>query len=134
MPCADSSTICARRQLTAELVPRRMIRNRCRPSSSSVSRARPRSATRTAWRHRAVSWGAAPPPGTEVRWRGRMVRGGSGGQVGGSGGVGEVGPGFNRLSATTPVAQQHWPWPPLEPFAGARGRHGAVVGAIGSRP
>ncbi len=54
MPCADSSTICARRQVTTDPVPRRMIRsNRC-PSSSSISRTRTRSATRTASRIRAV--------------------------------------------------------------------------------
>ena len=45
MPWADSSTICARRQVTTDPLPRRTIRsNRC-PSSSSISRTRTRSAT-----------------------------------------------------------------------------------------
>ena len=37
-PCADSSTICARRQVTTDPLPRRMIRTSRRPSSSSISR------------------------------------------------------------------------------------------------
>jgi hypothetical protein len=48
MPCADSSPIWARRQVTTEPVPRRMIRSSRLPSSSSISRTRTRSATRTA--------------------------------------------------------------------------------------
>ncbi|WP_406500780.1 hypothetical protein OG936_13555 [Streptomyces sp. NBC_00846] len=44
MPCANSSTIWARRQVTTEPVPLRMIRSRRRPSSS-ISRTRTRSAT-----------------------------------------------------------------------------------------
>ncbi|MFV2179732.1 hypothetical protein, partial [Actinomadura sp. LOL_011] len=47
MPCADSSTVCARRQVTTDPVPLRMIRSRRRPSSSSISRTRTRSATRS---------------------------------------------------------------------------------------
>jgi hypothetical protein len=55
MPCADSSTICARRQVTTDPLPRRMIRTSRRPSSSSISRVRSRSVTRpvsriSAWR------------------------------------------------------------------------------------
>jgi hypothetical protein len=38
MPCADSSTICARRQVTTDPLPRRTIRTSRRPSSSSISR------------------------------------------------------------------------------------------------
>ncbi|WSK67007.1 hypothetical protein OG295_01600 [Streptomyces sp. NBC_01276] len=45
MPCADNSTICARRQVTTEPVPLRMIRSRRLPSSSSISRTCTRSAT-----------------------------------------------------------------------------------------
>ena len=45
MPCADSSTICARRQVTTDPLPRRMIHTSRLPSSSSISRARTRSAT-----------------------------------------------------------------------------------------
>ena len=45
MPCADSSTICARRQVTTDPLPRRMIRTSRLPSSSSISRTRTRSAT-----------------------------------------------------------------------------------------
>ena len=45
MPCADSSTICARRQVTTDPVPRRMIRTSRCPSSSSISRTRSRSVT-----------------------------------------------------------------------------------------
>ena len=45
MPCADSSTICARRQVTTDPLPRRMIRTRRCPSSSSISRTRSRSVT-----------------------------------------------------------------------------------------
>ena len=45
MPCADSSTICARRQVTTDPLPRRTIRTSRRPSSSSISRTRRRSAT-----------------------------------------------------------------------------------------
>ena len=45
MPCADSSTICARRQVTTDQLPRRMIRTSRCPSSSSISRTRSRSVT-----------------------------------------------------------------------------------------
>jgi hypothetical protein len=45
MPCADSSTICARRQVTTEPLPPRMIRTSRPPSSSSISRTRDRSVT-----------------------------------------------------------------------------------------
>src|SRR5689334_20841906 len=45
MPCADSSTICARRQVTTDPLPRRTIRTSRRPSSSSISRTRSRSVT-----------------------------------------------------------------------------------------
>jgi hypothetical protein len=45
MPCADSSTICARRQVTTDPLPRRTIRTSRRPSSSSISRTRRRSVT-----------------------------------------------------------------------------------------
>src|SRR6266536_1368859 len=45
MPWADSRTICARRQVTTEPVPRRTIRTSRRPSSSSISRTRSRSVT-----------------------------------------------------------------------------------------
>ncbi|AZM45158.1 hypothetical protein DMB38_04315 [Streptomyces sp. WAC 06738] len=45
MSCADSSTICARRQVTTDPVPRRTIRSNRRPSPSSISRTRTRSAT-----------------------------------------------------------------------------------------
>ena len=45
MPCADSSTIWARRQVTTDPVPRRTIRSKRRPSSSSISRTRSRSVT-----------------------------------------------------------------------------------------
>jgi hypothetical protein len=45
MPCADNSTIWARRQVTTEPVPLRMIRSNRLPSSSSISRIRTRSAT-----------------------------------------------------------------------------------------
>lgn len=48
MPCADNSTIWARRQVTTDPVPRRMIRSSRRPSPSSISRTRTRSAIRTA--------------------------------------------------------------------------------------
>jgi len=54
MPCADSSTICARRQVTTDPVPLRMIRNRRCSSSPSISRTCTCSATRTAWQYRAV--------------------------------------------------------------------------------
>ncbi len=47
MPCAESSTIWARRQVTTDPVPLRIIRSSRRPSSSSISRTRTRSATRT---------------------------------------------------------------------------------------
>jgi len=50
MPCADSSTICARRQVTTDSLPRRMIRTRRLPSSSSISRTRSRSLTKPFWR------------------------------------------------------------------------------------
>jgi hypothetical protein len=45
MPCADSSTICARRQVTTDPEPRRTIRTSRCPSSSSISRTRSRSVT-----------------------------------------------------------------------------------------
>jgi hypothetical protein len=45
MPCADSSTIWARRQVTTDPLPRRIIRTSRRPSSSSISRTRSRSVT-----------------------------------------------------------------------------------------
>jgi hypothetical protein len=45
MPWADSSTICARRQVTTDPLPRRMIRTSRRPSPSSISRTRSRSVT-----------------------------------------------------------------------------------------
>jgi hypothetical protein len=45
MPCADNSTIWARRQVTTEPVPLRMIRSNRLPSSSSISRTFTRSAT-----------------------------------------------------------------------------------------
>lgn len=45
MPCADSSTIWARRQVTTDPVPLRMIRGSRLPSASSISRTRTRSAT-----------------------------------------------------------------------------------------
>jgi hypothetical protein len=38
MPCADRSTICARRQVTTEPVPRRTIRSSRLPSSSLIGR------------------------------------------------------------------------------------------------
>ena len=40
MPCADSSTICARRRVTSDPLPRRTIRTSRRPSSSSIPRTR----------------------------------------------------------------------------------------------
>ena len=46
MLCADSRTICARRQVTTDPLPRRTIRTSRRPSSSSISRTRRRSLTR----------------------------------------------------------------------------------------
>ncbi|HEX6451850.1 MAG TPA: hypothetical protein VF060_20595 [Trebonia sp.] len=48
MLCADSSTIWARRHVTTGPLPRRMIRSRRCPSSSSISRTRTRSAASTA--------------------------------------------------------------------------------------
>ncbi|ATW52705.1 hypothetical protein CGZ69_18805 [Streptomyces peucetius subsp. caesius ATCC 27952] len=45
MLCADNSTIWARRQVTTEPVPLRMIRSHRLPSSSSISRTCTRSAT-----------------------------------------------------------------------------------------
>ena len=45
MPWADSSTIWARRQVTTDPLPRRMIRTSRRPASSSISRTRSRSVT-----------------------------------------------------------------------------------------
>lgn len=42
MPCTDNNTIWARRQVTTDLVPLRMIRNSRRPSASSISRNRAR--------------------------------------------------------------------------------------------
>ena len=44
MPCADSRTICARRQVTTDPVPLRTIRSSRCPSSSSISRTCTRSA------------------------------------------------------------------------------------------
>ena len=44
-PCADSNTICARRQVSTDPLPRRTIRTSRRPSSSSISRTRRRSLT-----------------------------------------------------------------------------------------
>jgi hypothetical protein len=44
IPCADHSTICARRQVTTDPDPRRTIRFRRLPSSSLISRTRTRSA------------------------------------------------------------------------------------------
>jgi hypothetical protein len=49
IPWADSNTICARRQVTTEPVPRRTIRTSRRPSSSSISRTRRRSVTGPVW-------------------------------------------------------------------------------------
>jgi hypothetical protein len=46
---ADSSTICARRQVTTDPLPRRTISTSRRPSSSSISRTRTRSATGSVW-------------------------------------------------------------------------------------
>jgi hypothetical protein len=45
MPCADSSTICARRQVSADPVPRRVIRSSCWPLPSPILRTRSRSVT-----------------------------------------------------------------------------------------
>ena len=45
MPCAESRTICARRQVTTEPLSRRTIRTSRLPSSSSISRTRTRPAT-----------------------------------------------------------------------------------------
>jgi hypothetical protein len=45
MPCAESNTICARRHVTTEPLPRRTMRARRRPSSSSISRTLRRSVT-----------------------------------------------------------------------------------------
>jgi hypothetical protein len=42
--CAESSTICARRQVTTDPPPLRTIRTSRRPSSSSISRTSTRSA------------------------------------------------------------------------------------------
>ena len=50
MPWADSSTICARRQVTTDPEPRRMIRTSRPPSSSSISRTRSRSVTGPVWK------------------------------------------------------------------------------------
>src|SRR5215217_4896332 len=44
MPCADSSTICARRQVTTEPEPRRTIRSSRLPSSLPISRSSTRAA------------------------------------------------------------------------------------------
>jgi hypothetical protein len=44
MPCADSSTICARRHVTTDPDPRRTIRRSRLPSSSPISRTRTRPA------------------------------------------------------------------------------------------
>ena len=49
MPWAESSTICARRQVTTDPLPRRTIRTSRRPSSS-ISRTRSRSVTGPVWR------------------------------------------------------------------------------------
>src|SRR4029453_9967421 len=46
MPCADSSTIWARRHITTEPALRRIVRSSRFPSSSSISRMRTRSAIR----------------------------------------------------------------------------------------
>jgi len=46
MPCADSSTICARRQVITDPLPRRRIRTSRCPSSSSITHPQP-------FRHRA---------------------------------------------------------------------------------
>src|SRR5262249_6962790 len=54
IPCADSSTICARRQVTTDPLPRRTIRTSRCPSSSSISRTRSRSVTGS------VSWNTHP--------------------------------------------------------------------------
>jgi hypothetical protein len=48
MPCADNSTIWARRRVGIDPEPLRMIRSRRCASSSSISRTRTRSATRKA--------------------------------------------------------------------------------------
>ena len=89
IPCADSSTICARRQVTTDPLPRRTIRTSCCPSSSSISRTRSRPLTgpvsrisvyrETAWDVlRLLTWDAASGrPGlalvvlavVEQRWR-----------------------------------------------------------------
>ncbi len=45
LPCVDSRTICARRQVTTDPEPRRTIRSNRWPSSSSISRTRTLSAT-----------------------------------------------------------------------------------------
>jgi hypothetical protein len=45
MPWTDSSTICSRRQIITHLLSRHTIRTGRRPSSSSKSRTRTRSAT-----------------------------------------------------------------------------------------
>jgi hypothetical protein len=52
MPWADSKTICARRQVTTDPLPRRTIRTSRRPSSSSISRTRRRSLTQSGQAHR----------------------------------------------------------------------------------
>ncbi|WP_307659333.1 hypothetical protein [Streptomyces sp. V1I1] len=57
MPWADSSTIWARRQVTTDPVPLRMIRSSRLPSASSISRTRTRSAIGPAWRTRAARSG-----------------------------------------------------------------------------
>jgi hypothetical protein len=46
MPWADSSTICARRQVNTDPLPRRMIQTSRRPSPSSISRTRSCSVTK----------------------------------------------------------------------------------------
>jgi hypothetical protein len=62
MPWADSSTICARRQVTTDPVPRRTIRTSRRPSSSSISRTRTRSLTSPVC-PATITTGNAPRPG-----------------------------------------------------------------------
>jgi len=62
MPCADSSTVWARRQGTTDPVLLWMIRSSRLPSPSSISRTRTRSAIRSFRRHR-----AARPSGRAAR-------------------------------------------------------------------
>jgi hypothetical protein len=60
MPWAESSTICARRQVTTDPLPRRTIRTRRRPSSSSITRTLKRSVTGPVWRIGLRRQGAQP--------------------------------------------------------------------------